>query len=112
MNVNIYIYTYIYIYIYIYIYTRRDICDDKVQGIILNFWNHPSILKIKEKFQLKRFSFLYVSEATVTKVVKNLPSDKVSADKIPIKILQESTFCFLELTNCINESLTINFKIH
>ena len=29
----------------------------------------------------------------------------MSADEIPIKILKESTFCFPELTNCINESL-------
>ena len=30
----------------------------------------------------------------------------MSAGEIPIKILKESTFCFPELTNCINESLT------
>ena len=40
--------------------------------------------------------------------MKNLPLDKVSAGEIPIKILKESTFCFPELTNCINESLTNN----
>ena len=89
--------------------SKIKVCDDKVQGIILNFSNHPSILKIKEKFQLnKRFSYQHVSEATVRKVVKNFPSDKVSAGEIPIKILKESTFCFPELTNCINESLTNN----
>ena len=88
--------------------SKVKVCDGKVQRIILNFSNHPSI-KIKEKFQLnKRFSFQHVSEATVRKVVKNLPSDKVSAGEIPIKILKESTFCFPELTNCINESLTNN----
>ena len=91
--------------------SKVKVCDDKVEGIILNFSNHPSILKIKEKFQFnKRFSFQHVSEATVRKVVKNLPSDKVSPGEIPIKILKESTFCFPELTNCINESLT-NRKI-
>ena len=40
--------------------------------------------------------------------MKNVPSDKVSAGEIPIKILKESTFCFPELTNCINEPLTNN----
>ena len=40
----------------------------------------------------------------VRKVVKNSPSDKVSAGEIAIKILKESTFCFPQLTNCINES--------
>ena len=43
--------------------------------------------------------------------MKHLSSDKVSADEIPIKILKESTFCFPELTNCINESLTNNSNI-
>ena len=81
--------------------SKVKVCDDKVQGIILNFSNHPSILKIKETFQLnKRFSFQHVSEVTVRKVAKNLPSDKISAGEI--------TFCFPELTNCINESLTNN----
>ena len=32
----------------------------------------------------------------------------MSAGEVPIKILKESTFCFPELTNCINQSLTIN----
>ena len=42
------------------------------------------------------------------KVVKKLPSDKVSAGEIPIKILKESKFCFPELAKYINESLTNN----
>ena len=54
--------------------SKVNVCDDKVQGIIHNFSNHHSILKIKEKVQLnKRFSFQHVFEATVRKVVKNLP---------------------------------------
>ena len=58
--------------------SKVNVSDDKVQGIILNFSNHPCILKIKEKFQVnKRFSFQHVSEATVRKAVKNLPSDSV-----------------------------------
>ena len=75
--------------------SKVNVCDDKVQGIIHNFSNHPSILKIKEKVQLnKRFSFQHVFEATVRKVVKNLPSDKVSAGEIPVKILKEFTLQF------------------
>ena len=60
--------------------SKVNVCDDKVQRIIHNFSNHPSILKIKEKVQLnKTFSFQHISEATVRKVVKNLHPDKVSA---------------------------------
>ena len=89
--------------------SKVNVCYDKVQGTIHNFSNHPSILKIKEKVQLnKRFSFQHVSEATVTKFVKNISSDIVSTGEIPIKILKESASCFPEQTNCINESLTNN----
>ena len=89
--------------------SKVNVYDDKVKEIIFNSFNHPSILKIKEKFQVnKRFSFQHVSEATVRKAVKNLPSDKVYAGEIPIKILKETKFCFPELKNCINESLTNN----
>ena len=56
----------------------------------------------------KRFLPQHVFEATARNVVKNLPSDKVSAGEIPIKILKQSTFCFPKLTNYINESLTNN----
>ena len=70
--------------------SKVNVSDDKVQAIMLKFSNHPSILTFKEKFQLnKRFSFLNLSQATVRKVVKNLPSDKASAGEIPIKILKE-----------------------
>ena len=64
---------------------------------------------MKEKVQLnKRFSFQHVSEATLGKVVKNVPSDKMSAGEVPFKILRENAFCFPELANCINEFLTNN----
>ena len=39
------------------------------------------------------------------KICQRVKSSEVSADEIPIKILKESTFCFPELTNCINEPL-------
>ena len=83
--------------------------DDKVQGIILNFSNLPIIPKVKEKFQLnKKVSFQHVSEATLKKVLKNVPSVRVFAGELSIKILKWSKFCFPELTNCINESLPNN----
>ena len=70
--------------------SKVNVSGDKVRGNILNFSNHPSILKIKEKCQInKRFSFQNVSEAAARKVVKNVPLDKASASGIPIKILKE-----------------------
>ena len=89
--------------------SKVNVRHDKAQGIILNFSNHPSVLKMKEKFRLnKRYSFQHVSEVTARKTGKNVPSDRTSAGEIPIKILRESKFCFPKLANCINESSTSN----
>ena len=40
--------------------------------------------------------------------MKNLPSDKLPAGETPFKILKESKYCFPELTNYYNESLSNN----
>ena len=82
---------------------------DKVQNIITRFSNHPSIIQIKYKFKLnKKFSFQCISEATVRKVVKSLPSDKATAREIPINVLKSCENCFFDLTNCINEAIRNN----
>ena len=61
---------------------------------IMQCQGHPSIIKIKHKFKLnKKFSFQCVSEATVRKVVKSLPSDKATAGEIPVNVLK-TTQCF------------------
>ena len=85
---------------------QSNVSCDKVQNIIKRFSNHPSIIKIKHKFKLnKKFSFQCVSEATVRKVVKKLPSDKATAGQIPVNILKN---CFFDLTNIINEAIRNN----
>ena len=82
---------------------------DKVQNIIKSFSNHPSIIKIKHKFKLnKKLSFQCVSEATVRKVVKSLPSDKATTGEIPVNVLKNCENCVLDLANCINEAIRNN----
>ena len=82
---------------------------DELQNIIKRFSNHPSIIKIKDKIKLnKKFSFQRVSEATVRKVVKNLPSDKATAGEIPNNILKNCENCFFGLINCINKAIRNN----
>ena len=88
---------------------QSNVSSDKVQNIIENFSNHPSIIKIKHKFKLnKKFSFQCVSEATARKVVKSLPSDKATAGEIPINVLKNCENCFFDLTNCINGAIRNN----
>ena len=50
---------------------QSNISDGKEQNILKNFSNHPSIIKINRKSKSnKKFSFQYVSEATVRKLWK------------------------------------------
>ena len=56
----------------------------------------------------KKFSFQYVSEATIIKVMKGLPSDKSTAGEIPANVLKNSENYFFDLTNCINEAIRNN----
>ena len=80
-----------------------------MQNIITSFSNHPSIIKIKCKFKLnKKFSFQCVSEATVRKVVKSLPSNKATAGEFSVNVLKNSKTCFFDLINCINEAIENN----
>ena len=75
---------------------QSNVSCDKVQNIIKRFSNHPSIIKIKHKFKLnKKFSFQCVSETTVRKVVKSLPSDKGTAGEVPINVLKNCEIAFL-----------------
>ena len=56
----------------------------------------------------KKFSFQCVSEATIIKVMKGLPSDKSTAGEIPANVLKNSENYFFDLTNCINEAIRNN----
>ena len=75
---------------------QSNISYDKVQNIIKSFSNHPSIIKMKYILKLnKKFSFQCVSEATIRKVMKGLPSDKSTAGEIPANVLKNSEIAFL-----------------
>ena len=64
---------------------QSNISYEKGRNIIKSFSNHPSVIKIKHKLKLnKKCSFQCVSEATVKKVVKSLPSDKATVGEIPV----------------------------
>ena len=69
--------------------SQLNTSDDKVQDVVKNFSNHPSIIKIKQKLKSKKkFSFQCVSEATVSKFVKNMLLDKATAGEIPVNVTE------------------------
>ena len=60
---------------------------------------------MKQKFWISRkFSLKCLAEATVRKVVKNLPSDKATAGEYLVNELKSSDSCFWKLTKCIKEA--------
>ena len=76
--------------------SNANVSHDKVQGVILNFPNHSSILIIKEKFQLnKRFSFQRVSKTILKKVVKNIPRIKRLLEKFLLIFEKRENVVFL-----------------
>ena len=77
----------------------------KLIFVTIRFKESSSIFQTTQVFLKLRKYFNWTKDL---KVVKNLPLDKVSASEIPNEILKESTFCFSELSNCINKSLTNN----
>ena len=83
--------------------------NDKIKQIIAKFSKHPSTLKIKQKVKINRkFFFQSVSAITVKNVVKSLPSDKASAEEIPVDILKNSELCFSELTKSFKKTFNDN----
>ena len=80
---------------------------DSLQNILKRFHNHPSLTKIKQLVNNQAKSFFQpVSVHTVKEVIEGLPSNKVTAGEIPIKILKESEFTFEYLTSCVNEAIS------
>ena len=74
--------------------------------IIKKFKNHPSIVKIKNKYLIKeKFAFQPVSVKDVENVIKNIPSNKASGGHMPIQILKQSGFTYQILTDCINDAI-------
>ena len=71
------------------------------------FWKgFTSLIKIKQLVNNQgKFSCQPVSFYTVKEVIEGLPSNKVTAGEIPIKILKERGFTFEYLTSCVNEDI-------
>ena len=74
--------------------------------MIKKFKNHPSIVKIKNKYLIKeKFSFQTVSVKDAENVIKSIPGNKASVGDILLQILKQTRFTYQILTNCINDAI-------
>ena len=88
------------------------VCEglDDIDNIVYKFRNHPSIVKIKERYKVKgNFSFRLATTEEIKAIIKDLPTNKAAGGEIPVNILKKSNFSFDELTICVNDAL-INGK--
>ena len=85
---------------------NEDLTEETLTKIIKKFKNHPSIVKIKNKYLIEeKFSFQPVSVKGAENVIKNIPSNKASGVDIPIQILKQFGFTYQILTDCINDAI-------
>ena len=86
---------------------NTDLLNDQLTTIIKNFQNHPSIIKLKSKYNFQgKFSFNPVPVKYVESSIKNIPTNKVAAGEIPLHILKQCGFTYKMLTDCINNALS------
>ena len=80
--------------------------SDRIDNIIKQYKNHPSIKNIKAKFNsFRSFSFQPGFMEEIKTVIRDMKNNKSVGAEIPIQILKESEFTFEIFTNCINKSI-------
>ena len=81
---------------------------DDIDNIVYKFRNHPSIIKIKERYKVKEnFSFRLATTEEIKTIIRDL--NKAAGGEIPVNVLEKSSFTFDEVTICVNYAL-INGK--
>ena len=82
--------------------------NDPVSQEVRKYYNHPSIQKIKAKFNnSNKFEFMPTDENTIYKLIMQLNSSKKTGGDIPTKILKEAAvICSPLTTSCVNSALS------
>ena len=85
--------------------------SDRIENIIKQYKNHPSIRNIKANFNsVCIFTSQPVCVDDFKTVIQNLKNNKSVGSEIPIQILKESECTFETLTNCINKSIETGYS--
>ena len=86
---------------------NTDLLNDQLTAIIKKFQNHPSIMKLKSKYNFQEIiSFKPVPVNYVESTIKNIPNNKAAGGEIPLHILKQYGFNYPMLTGCINDALS------
>ena len=88
-----------------YKFPSGKVCErlDGINNIVWKFRNQQSIVKIKERYQVKGIFRLATTEETKA-IIRDFPTNKAAWGKIPGNIMESSNFSFDELTICVNHA--------
>ena len=86
---------------------NTDLLNYQLTAIIIKFQNHPSIMKLKSKYNFQeKFSFKPVPVKYVENIIKNIPNNKATGGEIPLHILKQYGFTYQMLRDWINDALS------
>ena len=72
---------------------------DDIDHIVYKFGNHPSIIKIKERYKVnENLSFRLATTEEIKAIIKDLPTNKAAGGEMPLNVLEISNFSFDELS--------------
>ena len=66
---------------------------DEIDKIIKKYWSHLKIIKLEQKFSIKRkFAFKPFTKELFKNILKNLSRNEVAGGDIPLNLIKEFTF--------------------
>ena len=74
------------------------VCEglDDIDNIVYKFRNHPSIIKIKERYKVKEnFSFRLATTEEIKAIIRDLPTNKAAGGEITVNVLKKSNFLLM-----------------
>ena len=86
----------------LYEFPDATVCEgrDGIDKIVYKSRNHPSIIKIKERYKVKEnFSFRLATTEEIKAIITDLPTNKAAGGEIPVNVLKKSNFSFDEVTS-------------
>ena len=80
---------------------------DEIKSLISKFKSRPSILNIKQNFNITaKFSIKEVSVHDIKTIINNISTNKASGEEISLQILKYADICFEELKIYVNNAIS------
>ena len=82
----------------LYEFPDENVCEglNDIDNIVCKFRNHPSIVKIEERYKVKgNFSFRLTTTEQIKAIIRDIPTNKAVGGEIPENILKNLIFLLM-----------------